>query len=112
MRRSSCCSPTAFPSTPSDSIAPCINRGPTVLGGNVLAKYAHATGGDIYYAPTREELESLYSRVSEQARNQYTLAFNGGRADRSKIYHTIEVRVKRPGLTLLARDGYYLTSTP
>ena len=89
-----------------------LNRGPTVLGGNVLAKYAHATGGDIYYAPTREELENLYSRVSEQARNQYTLAYNGGRADRSKIYHTIEVRVKRPGLNLLARDGYYLISTP
>jgi VWFA-related protein len=89
-----------------------LNRGPTVLGGNVLAKYAHATGGDIYYAPTREELENLYARVSEQARNQYTLAFNGGRADRSKIYHTIEVRVKRPGLNLLARDGYYLNSTP
>ena len=89
-----------------------ISRGPTILGGNVLAKYAHSTGGDIYYAPTRNELETLYARVSEQARNQYTLAYSGARTDRSKLYHSIEVRAKRPGLSLLARDGYYLTSTP
>ena len=89
-----------------------VNRGPTVLGGNVLAKYAHATGGDIFYAPTRNDLEALYARVPEQARNQYTLAYSGARTDRSKVYHSIEVRVKRSGLSLLARDGYYLTSTP
>jgi VWFA-related protein len=89
-----------------------INRGPTVLGGNVLAKYAHATGGDIYYAPTRSELDDIYARVSVEARNQYTLTYDGARADPSKVYHSIEVRVKRPGLSLLARDGYYLTSIP
>src|SRR6202140_268520 len=55
-----------------------LNRGVTFLGNNILGKYAHSTGGDIYYAPTRDELETLYARISEQARNQYTLAYNGG----------------------------------
>jgi VWFA-related protein len=90
-----------------------LNRGITFLGNNVLAKYAHSTGGDIFYGGvSRENLESLYARVSEQARNQYTLAYSGEHADRSKPYHSIEVRVKRPGLTLLARDGYYLNAAP
>jgi VWFA-related protein len=90
-----------------------LNRGITFLGNNVLAKYAHSTGGDIFYGGvSRENLEELYARVSEQARNQYTLGYSGAHADRSKAYHTIEVRVKRPGLTLLTRDGYYLNANP
>lgn len=90
-----------------------LNRGITFLGNNVLAKYAHATGGDIFYGGvSRENLEELYARVTEQARNQYTIGYSGAHTDRSKPYHSIEVRVKRPGLTLLTRDGYYLGDTP
>jgi VWFA-related protein len=90
-----------------------MNRGITFLGNNILSKYAHATGGDIFYGGmSRENLEELYARVSEQARNQYTIAYSGAHADRSKPYHAIEVRVKRPGLALLTRDGYYLNATP
>jgi VWFA-related protein len=89
------------------------NRGITFLGNNILAKYAHSTGGDIFYGGvSREDLEGLYARVSEQARNQYTIGYSGAQTDRSRPYHTIEVRVKRPGLVLLARDGYYLNATP
>ena len=90
-----------------------LNRGITFLGNNILAKYAHSTGGDIFYGGvSRENLEELYARVSEQARNQYTLAYSGSHTDRSKPYHSIEVRVRRPGLSLLTRDGYYLSDTP
>ena len=90
-----------------------MNRGITFLGNNILSKYAHSTGGDIFYGGiSRENLEELYARVSEQARNQYTIAYSGTHTDPSKPYHSIEVRVKRPGLTLLTRDGYYLNATP
>ena len=90
-----------------------LNRGITFLGNNILAKYAHSTGGDIFYGGiSREELEGLYSRVTEQARNQYTIGYSGAHTDRSKPYHSIEVRVKRPGLSLLTRDGYYLNEKP
>jgi VWFA-related protein len=89
-----------------------LNRGITFLGNNVLAKYAHATGGDIFYASSRDDLERLYPRVSEQARNQYTIAYSAARTDHTQLYHSIEVRVRRPGLSLLARDGYYLNAKP
>ena len=88
------------------------NRGITFLGNNILAKYAHSTGGDIFYGSSRDDLEALYPRVSEQARNQYTLAYSAARTDQTQPYHTIEVRVKRPGLKLLTRDGYYLDAKP
>jgi len=90
-----------------------LNRGITFLGNNILSKYAHATGGDIFYGGvSRENLEGLYARVSEQARNQYTIGYSGAHTDRSKPYHAIEVRVKRPGLNLLTRDGYYIGEKP
>jgi VWFA-related protein len=76
-------------------------------GVNILAKYAHSTGGDIFYASSRDDLETLYTRVTEQARNQYTLGYVPSQTDRAAPYHAIEVRVRRPGLSLNAREGYY-----
>jgi VWFA-related protein len=77
-----------------------------------LAKYAHDTGGDVYYAMKSRAMEELYSRVTEEARNQYTLYYYSNGTDRGADYHTIEVRVKREGLTLLTREGYYSGVTP
>jgi VWFA-related protein len=91
-----------------------IGVGEAVLnrGTGVLSKYAHSTGGDVFYAANRGELESLFSRVTEQARNQYTLAYVPQNTDRTLEYHSIEVRAKRPNLALLARDGYYTPPKP
>ncbi len=72
-----------------------------------LQSYAHDTGGDSYYAAKRNSLEELYSRVAEQARNQYTIGYNPRGNDRGKDYHSIEVRVRREGLSILTREGYY-----
>jgi VWFA-related protein len=72
-----------------------------------LEKYATATGGDTFYASKDRGLENLYSSVTEQARNQYTLTFQPQDTDRTKDYHSIEVRVRRPSLDVTARQGYY-----
>jgi len=77
-----------------------------------LAKYAHDTGGDVYYGMKSRAMEELYSRVTEEARNQYTLAYAPAGTDRGTDYHEIEVRVKRVGLTILAREGYYAGVAP
>jgi len=70
-------------------------------------KYAFNTGGDTFYAAKDEDLDRLYSDVTEQARNQYTLTFSPSMADRSHDFHSIEVRVRRPDLNISARRGYY-----
>ena len=72
-----------------------------------LQSYAHDTGGDVYYAARRNSLEELYSRVTEQARNQYTLAYAPQGNDKTKDYHSVEVRVKRTGLNIITREGYF-----
>lgn len=77
-----------------------------------LSKYAHDTGGDVYYAMKSRAMEELYSRVTEEARHQYTLAYAPTGTDRGAEYHTIEVRVRREGLTILTREGYFSGAVP
>ncbi len=84
-----------------------LNRGLTPL-----SRYARLTGGDVFYAASRADLESTFARVTEQARNQYTIAYAPRGTDRTKEFHSIEVKVKRGGLSLRARDGYFTTPTP
>jgi len=77
-----------------------------------LVDYAHDSGGDVYFAAKRTTMEELYSRVTEEARNQYTLAYSPTGTNSALDYHTIEVRVKREGLTVDAREGYYAGAAP
>jgi VWFA-related protein len=72
-----------------------------------LEHYAKATGGDVYFASKDRDLERLYASVTEEARNQYTLTFSPEDVDRSKEYHALEVRVRRPDLNVSTREGYY-----
>jgi Ca-activated chloride channel homolog len=71
-----------------------------------LLSYAHDTGGDIFYGVRQDAFSEFYSRITEEARNQYTLVYSP-QGDSKVDYHSIEVRVRREGLTILTRKGYY-----
>jgi len=77
-----------------------------------LVDYAHATGGEVYFAAKRQTMEELYSRVTEEARHQYLLTYVSTGTDRGADYHSIEVRVEREGLNVVAREGYYASGIP
>ncbi len=90
------------PFTPSEWGLRDTNRGTTTM-----SHYAHATGGDIYYAAHPADLSRFYAQVSEQARHQYTNGCNPTtRSVSSKDYHSIEVRIRRPGLSRLPRSRW------
>lgn len=79
---------------------------------NILPKYVSATGGAVYPEISEEAIQNAYSRVTEEARNQYTLGYYA-RATVSGTHRSIEVRVHRPNLKVYAREGYYpLPSKP
>jgi VWFA-related protein len=73
---------------------------------NILPKYANATGGDVMDSYSREAMETAYQTITAQARNQYTLGYTTPQRP-SSSYRDIEVRVKRPGLLVTAKRGYY-----
>src|SRR5437868_9122608 len=74
--------------------------------GNILPKYASATGGQVFPEFDRDAIERAYAQVTGEARNQYTLGY-GTRATPSTDYRSIEVRIHRGGLKVIARDGYF-----
>ncbi len=74
--------------------------------GDILPKYASATGGEVFNEFGQRAIEQAYSRVTEEARNQYTIGYTT-RATASSAYRSIEVRVGRPALKVYARDGYF-----
>jgi VWFA-related protein len=81
--------------------------------GNILPKYASATGGEVLPRLSRASIEDAYSRLAGQARNQYTLGYNSNAPRGSMGYRSIEVRVgPRKDLTVVARDGYYPAPPP
>ena len=73
---------------------------------NILPRYANATGGDVLDEFSKESIESAYQRITMEARNQYTLGYNTPQKP-SSTFRDIEVRVKRPGLQVYAKHGYY-----
>ena len=74
--------------------------------GDVLPKYASATGGEVFSEFSANAIEQAYSRLTEEARNQYTIGYTT-RATPSSKYRDVEVRVDQPGLRVTARQGYY-----
>lgn len=93
---------------------------PKVGTGDILPKYANATGGEIFNQFSKDAIENTYARVLGDARNQYTLGYKT-RATPSSVYRQIEVRVinhgpscrssYRPCIDVIAKDGYYPLST-
>jgi len=73
---------------------------------NILPRYANATGGDVLNEMSKEAIESAYQRITMEARNQYTLGYNTAQKP-SSSFREVEVRVKRPGLQVYAKHGYY-----
>ena len=73
--------------------------------GDILPKYASATGGEIMNGFSSQAMEDVYGRILGDARNQYTLGYLTQGI--SSAYRQIEVRVDKPGLKIYARDGYY-----
>jgi VWFA-related protein len=71
-----------------------------------LVSYAHDTGGDVFFGASQDSFSEFYSRITEEARNQYVLVYSPT-GDTKVDYHNIEVRVRRSNLTVLARQGYY-----
>jgi len=64
------------------------------------------TGGQYYSESSAHALEDAYTRVTEEARNQYTIGYRT-RSTPSSTFRKVEVVVHRARLRVYARDGYY-----
>jgi Ca-activated chloride channel homolog len=73
---------------------------------SMLADYATATGGDIVYGRKSGTMENLYSKIAEQARHAYTIAYVPAGNLKDSDFHAVRV-TPTSGLTASTRRGYY-----
>jgi VWFA-related protein len=73
-----------------------------------LASYASATGGDKYMGGSAKGMESAFTQITSQARNQYVLGYvSGNPAPRSGgDFRRILVRTRHPNQKVAHRKGY------
>jgi VWFA-related protein len=83
--------------------------------GNILPRYANATGGLVLSEYSKDAIQDAYQRAIGDARNQYTLGYASA-ATPSSTYREIEIKVGRPGckssdlrpcVLVYAKAGYY-----
>jgi Ca-activated chloride channel family protein len=69
-----------------------------------LANVALWTGGELLYVSGSEQIPVVAKELLGMMRQQYLLAIE---SSSSPGWHQLEVRTKRPGLTVRARGGYF-----
>ena len=74
----------------------------------VLTRLARSTGGRYLPVERSRSLADAYRDVLEELRQRYDLAFTPAPRKAGESWRTIEVTTTRPGVTLRAREGYYV----
>lgn len=80
---------------------------PLMMRDNVLPAYSVATGGNFDAEFRTGSIEKSFQRIAEEARAQYTLGYYTHESFMDSKYRKVEVRVLRPNLTVIAKQGYY-----
>jgi VWFA-related protein len=80
---------------------------PFTMYDNRLVSYVLQTGGSLDSERNLNGIEKSYQLIAEEARNQYTLGYYTHEPAFDSKFRSIDVRVNRPGLDVVAKKGYY-----
>jgi len=70
-----------------------------------LGELAQSTGGHLF--ENTNNLRQGFERIDSDLRNYYLVGYTPANATYDGAFRKIEVKVKRPGLTVAARKGYF-----
>ncbi|HWE85011.1 MAG TPA: VWA domain-containing protein [Terracidiphilus sp.] len=80
---------------------------PFTMYDNLLVKYTLATGGTLDSEHGVNNIEKSYQSLAEEARTQYTLVYASHEPLIDSKFRSIDVRVDRPNMEVVAKRGYY-----
>jgi VWFA-related protein len=83
----------------------------TRVNATALAEITSQSGGRTEVVQDMEGLHAATARIAEELNSQYVMAYASPRATDGK-YHSIRVRVMRPGHKVRARNGYVGVAKP
>ncbi|MEO6924477.1 MAG: VWA domain-containing protein [Bryocella sp.] len=86
---------------------------PYTMRNNALPRYTESTGsGAPDYEFRQGGIEKSFQRITLQARTQYTVGYYSHESIYDNKFRRLEVQVMRPGLSVIAKPGYYPTPEP
>ncbi len=99
----------------STGVAPSANV-QDLAGEFVMKAMCEDTGGRAFFPPIYEDqkkeardLDEIYKRLAAEVRAQFVLTYYSKSETRPGTFRPIRVEVKRPGVQVRARRGYYTT---
>ena len=72
-----------------------------------LPRYAAATGGECDPEFRPQSIQNNFAKLAEQVRTQYAVGYYSHEPFIDGKYRTVDVRVLRPNLDVVAKPGYY-----
>lgn len=76
-------------------------------GCGYLKNLSEPTGGRMFDLSGRMPLKEIFATIEDELRSQYSLGFLPSGSAGKESFHKLEVRVRRSGLHVAARKGYY-----
>ena len=76
-------------------------------GKSAMERLASETGGRFFEVTEDRPIESIYSQIEEELRNQYSFGYTSDHKGNDKQYRKMKLSTKRPGLIVQTRAGYY-----
>lgn len=72
-----------------------------------LDELAAASGGRLFTAASVEDLAPVFPQVAEELRGVYSIAYYPSNQNFDGQWRRVRVKVRRPGVVVRAREGYY-----
>jgi VWFA-related protein len=78
-------------------------------GYKVLQTMSRETGGGFFEVSRKMNIDTIYKRIEEELRSQYSIGYTPDRPPDGYAFRTISLKAKRKDLVVQARHGYYPT---
>ena len=78
-----------------------------VRGRRNMQQLAHASAGRLFEVQRPSDLDGVFAKVAEDLRSVYSIAYYPANQTFNGAWRELRLRVKRPGLSVRTRPGYY-----
>lgn len=87
------------------------DAGRNLRGENALTTLSQWTGGKIFFPAAGPTLDAVFREILSDLRTQYLIGYYPRNLEPTKDrFHRVSLRVRKPGFTVSARNGYFSDS--
>jgi VWFA-related protein len=80
---------------------------PLTMRDDILPRVSSQTGGQVDPEFRTGGIETSFAKITEEVRSQYTIGYYSHEPMIDGKYRNVDVRILRPGLTVVAKGGYW-----